>query len=385
MKDRVPLYPGRVKLVPVPGQENTYDMVRADQPTQEGTPLNVSTLLSNETAKKLGLIWDKVEKPLSQYAEGDIVYLLESGVPTAFYVSKKNYESGLNGNGRTLLLRKYLVNEAVAWNANNVNTYAGSTLDNYFNQTYLGKLSSKVIGAAGQTAFYYTPGNGNNSVTTLKRTVFAPSITEIGGSDSYANVEGTAFPIAEQIQKAFISDYEAGSYWTRTCRNVGSSNAFKSWNPGSVSENSVTTTALPRPCITLPDTFTPDPVWFNHWSLEISATQPEENATVNEALNALTKSADVVCGRAYVTNNTPVYLGFRPKIVFIACGNATNQIVGSHVFNNESSSEIGIEVYNDSSMLAKVTKSYITNDGFVFDSNKSGNFVIKYTAVRMKG
>lgn len=38
--DRVSAYPGRVKLTPVSGQDNTYDMVRADQPTQEGTPIN---------------------------------------------------------------------------------------------------------------------------------------------------------------------------------------------------------------------------------------------------------------------------------------------------------------------------------------------------------
>ena len=50
MKDRIPLYPGRVKLNPVTGQENTYDMVRADDPTQEGTPLNKASLLSDETA-----------------------------------------------------------------------------------------------------------------------------------------------------------------------------------------------------------------------------------------------------------------------------------------------------------------------------------------------
>ena len=30
MKDRVSLYPGRVMLTPVAGQENVYDMVRAD-------------------------------------------------------------------------------------------------------------------------------------------------------------------------------------------------------------------------------------------------------------------------------------------------------------------------------------------------------------------
>ena len=29
MQDRIPTYPGRVKLTPVSGQENTYDLVRA--------------------------------------------------------------------------------------------------------------------------------------------------------------------------------------------------------------------------------------------------------------------------------------------------------------------------------------------------------------------
>lgn len=55
MRDRVPMYPGRVRLTPVPGQDGLYDMVRADRPTQEGTPLNKATLLSDETAAMLGL------------------------------------------------------------------------------------------------------------------------------------------------------------------------------------------------------------------------------------------------------------------------------------------------------------------------------------------
>ena len=40
VEDRVPTYPGRVTLTPVSGQENTYDMVRADLPVVEGTPIN---------------------------------------------------------------------------------------------------------------------------------------------------------------------------------------------------------------------------------------------------------------------------------------------------------------------------------------------------------
>lgn len=38
--DRIPTYPGRVTLTPVSGATNTYDLVRADQPIQEGTPIN---------------------------------------------------------------------------------------------------------------------------------------------------------------------------------------------------------------------------------------------------------------------------------------------------------------------------------------------------------
>ena len=38
--DRIPTYPGRVKLIPVSGQADTYDLIRADQPITEGTPIN---------------------------------------------------------------------------------------------------------------------------------------------------------------------------------------------------------------------------------------------------------------------------------------------------------------------------------------------------------
>lgn len=55
MKDRVPTYPGRVKLVPVSGQANTYDMIRADEPVVEGTLLNKANLLPDDTVRELGL------------------------------------------------------------------------------------------------------------------------------------------------------------------------------------------------------------------------------------------------------------------------------------------------------------------------------------------
>ena len=55
MTDRQPTYPGRVKLIPVEGQENIYDMERADEPTVEGTPLNKQTLLQDATCAILDI------------------------------------------------------------------------------------------------------------------------------------------------------------------------------------------------------------------------------------------------------------------------------------------------------------------------------------------
>lgn len=78
MKDRVPTYPGRVTLTPVSGQANTYDMVRADQPTQDGTPLSKENLLSDATASALGLTGDPTVDDAfgrlakSEYKIGDI-------------------------------------------------------------------------------------------------------------------------------------------------------------------------------------------------------------------------------------------------------------------------------------------------------------------------
>lgn len=60
MKDRTPKYPGRVKLTPVSGAEDVYDLVRADEPIEPGTPINKKTLLTDETAYLLEL---KTEDP----------------------------------------------------------------------------------------------------------------------------------------------------------------------------------------------------------------------------------------------------------------------------------------------------------------------------------
>ena len=73
MQDRIPLYPGRVTMTPVAGQANTFDMVRADDPTQAGTPLNKATLLKDATAALYGMgtgaVPDDVLAELGKYKQ----------------------------------------------------------------------------------------------------------------------------------------------------------------------------------------------------------------------------------------------------------------------------------------------------------------------------
>lgn len=60
MKDRVPKYPGRVKITHADGTSEYVTLERADEPVSgnEGTPLNKATLLSDDTAAKLKLTGD---------------------------------------------------------------------------------------------------------------------------------------------------------------------------------------------------------------------------------------------------------------------------------------------------------------------------------------
>lgn len=151
--------------------------------------------------------------PLSTITPGAILYLNESGSPVPFYIAKHDYESGLNGAGRTLVVRKDCY-DMCAFSYNN-NAYANSILDSWLCNTYLKFLDADIQAAIGTTKFYYTPGNGNNTMTTLQRAAFQLSLTELGKSERYANKEGSALPIASNLQIAYRNGVKV-EQWTRT-------------------------------------------------------------------------------------------------------------------------------------------------------------------------
>lgn len=161
---------------------------------------------------------------MSDMSDGSIVKVLEGGKYIDYIIAARNYESGLNGAGGTLFVRKEMLC-VPAWNNTAVNAYSGSTIDTYINDNFKNALSSYVQSKIRRTKFYYTPGNGNKSLSTLSRDVFLLSAKELAYNDSYngqmwgkgCNGEGTLLPTALKIFESCQStNQQLYIAWTRT-------------------------------------------------------------------------------------------------------------------------------------------------------------------------
>ena len=189
---------------------------------------------------------------LGNKSVGSIVKLKENGVLVDFYVAKHDYENGLNGSGRTLVVRKDCY-DTRQWHTSNVNAYATSAIDTWLNNTYKNLLDADIRGVIGTTKIKYTPGNGNTTVGTLERAIFLLSVTELGKTASYANTEGTALSIASSLQIAYLNG-SAVVQWTRSPSTSSTSYAYYLNTGGGVNYNYCDSTYGSRPAFTLPST-----------------------------------------------------------------------------------------------------------------------------------
>lgn len=285
MYDRNVEHPNRYQLVKVEGTDDIFDLVPAPGVVNnDGTLINKNSLLKDATAALFGMGADAVpddvfkklsasvllgvaSTPLSQFVEGSTIQLNENGKPVDFIVAKHDYESGLNGAGKTLLVRKNAVDERMAWNSAGVNTYSGSTIDVWFNSNYKSRLDSDVQEQIGTTKFYYTVGGGNSSVSELERSVFALSCTELGVSSSYAtpNVEGSQLPTSSLLASAKLDDGSATTQHVRSVNPLDSGDAFYVKGDGTQAIPSPArddSGPRPRPAFTLPSDFGLNPVIY---------------------------------------------------------------------------------------------------------------------------
>ena len=199
---------------------------------------------------------------LSSLAEGSIIKLNENGVPAEFYVAKHNYESSLNGTGRTLLIRKDL------YSSHTFDDEYSEFLDSNMNTSYLvwykELLDSDIQDAVATTKFYVTTNSWTGSVGVGESSIFLPSVTEYGLSNSEAMVEGSVLPIASSIRIASLNG-TATEHWTRTARSYQGDypHIFMVTITGALTTMSPDYFYGTRPCFTLPED-----ILFNIKSLE---------------------------------------------------------------------------------------------------------------------
>lgn len=197
MQDRVPLYPGRVTLTPVPGQTNTFDLVRADQPQVQGAPINKATLLKDATAALFGFgvdalpddmfnalahtgdlhVWkrtqnDQVDYPVSPnrnaYQEGS------DGSPAGYKlgaIQNGEFEFGQSNDYNTKIRYSSYISvsdDGVVSLSGSVGTgsrgdFAGSSGVSLANETLVGKYFSPVnsFGAFSAGKIYFIPSSAS--------------------------------------------------------------------------------------------------------------------------------------------------------------------------------------------------------------------------------
>ena len=187
---------------------------------------------------------------LNTITPGAILYLKESGSPVPFYIAKHDYESGLNGAGRTLVVRKDCYDNHVF---GSINTYANSSLDTWLCNTWIKLMDASVQTKIGTTRFYYTVGDGDLAVKILQRAVFQLSVAELGRTISGAEDEGSVLPISIILETAYRNG-AATIQWTRTPspRNIYIAYGFD--ETGAPKTYRCTSSHGTRPAFTLPAT-----------------------------------------------------------------------------------------------------------------------------------
>lgn len=166
---------------------------------------------------------------IKDLAIGDgFVYLMEGSTKVKFYVLAHNYESGLNGKGRTLFCRESpATNGSRASNSRSDFSYWPLCLEcSYYKNTYSTKFTTTVKSWIGSTKIHvnslHNPFNNSSpsdsmDVTSASFSFFAISSVELGASsfESYNYSDGTTLSTAARTRlAAILRSY--GAFWTRS-------------------------------------------------------------------------------------------------------------------------------------------------------------------------
>ena len=172
---------------------------------------------------------------IKDLAIGDgFVYLMEGSTKVKFYVLAHNYESGLNGKGRTLFCRESPATSGTHIASGRYNYGVNDNIeDTWYKNTYVNKFSDEVLTLISTTKYignyvrmsYTQIGNPSKAVVnsdTYESSFFPLSTAEVGGS--YFS-DGSALSSAAISRLANILTRYGNGIWTRSpsMTNTGTS------------------------------------------------------------------------------------------------------------------------------------------------------------------
>lgn len=172
---------------------------------------------------------------IKNLAIGDsFVYLMEGSTKVKFYVLAHNYESGLNGNGRTLFCRESPATSGTHIASGRYNYGVNDNIeDTWYKNTYVNKFSDEVLTLISTTKYignyvrmsYTQIGNPSKAVVhsdTYESSFFPLSTAEVGGS--YFS-DGSALSSAAISRLVNILTRYGNGIWTRSpsMTNTGTS------------------------------------------------------------------------------------------------------------------------------------------------------------------
>lgn len=167
---------------------------------------------------------------IKNLAIGDgFVYLMEGSTKVKFYVLAHNYESGLNGNGRTLFCRESPATSGMrtaSTQRTNTSYWPESLERSYYANVYSTKFTTTVKNWIGSTKIHinslHNPLNNNSpsdymDVSSAGFSFFAISSVELGVSNrgTYVYSDGTTLSTAARTRLAAIVSHYT-TFWTRS-------------------------------------------------------------------------------------------------------------------------------------------------------------------------
>ncbi len=245
-------------MTPVAGQADTYDLTRADQPTQEGTPLNKAALLSDTTVSswQSGYPWDKEAAAVTpDDVLARIAYLRgqAGGIATLDATGKLMYdqipdisntldiEGGKGPSGSSPEM-------AILFVANNSSTAASARIDNFLNGSgsYLVQVpayqcvpvliaggSFKLTTTASTNHQYHSDSivlNGSVSSGAAITTSIPPARLSSTGFTASPATQGSRW--RTEAQSVWTKSKSATSFSLTTGRRCGSSEQGRLHRPG---------------------------------------------------------------------------------------------------------------------------------------------------------